>query len=101
MTVEQFRQLPEEGPSYYELRHGEPVPVTRPKLKHYYIQQLLLEMLKTAAGKDGFAGTEFAFRALPEYELRIADVAYVSQQRWVGIDLEGDFMGAPDLVIEV
>ena len=34
MTVEEFRKLPETGPFYYELRHGELVPVTRPKLKH-------------------------------------------------------------------
>jgi hypothetical protein len=32
MTVEEFRRQPETGSFYYELRHGELVKVTRPKL---------------------------------------------------------------------
>ena len=37
MTVEDFRKLPEDqGPVYHELRHGEVVAVTRPKLKHSF-----------------------------------------------------------------
>ena len=43
MTVEEFRQLPETGPFYYELRNGELVHVTRPKAKHYVIQDRLRE----------------------------------------------------------
>jgi Uma2 family endonuclease len=101
MTVEQFRRLPEEGASYYELRHGEPVQMTRPKFKHHRIQRKLRIVLQTAAGDSGIVETEVAFRPVPEYELRVADVAYVSRERWDGIDPEDNLMGAPDLVIEV
>jgi hypothetical protein len=37
ITVEQYRELPETGPFYYELRRGELVQVSRPKLKHIRI----------------------------------------------------------------
>jgi Uma2 family endonuclease len=39
LTVEDFRKLPEDqGDVYYELRHGEIVAVTRPKLKTFLDQ---------------------------------------------------------------
>lgn len=101
MTVEQFRQLPETGPFYYELHHGELVQVTRPKLKHYRIQNRLVDLLRPGAPSGAFVGMEFAFRALPEHELRIADVAFVSKERYATADPEDNLHGAPDLVIEV
>jgi Uma2 family endonuclease len=101
MTVEQFRQLPETGPFYYELRHGELVRVTRPKFKHHLIQNRLVELLKSAAQSGGLVSTELAFRALPEYELRVADVAYLSAERLQQVDPDDNIRGAPDLVIEV
>lgn len=101
MTVEEFRQLPETGPFYYELRNGELVHVTRPKAKHYVIQDRLREFLRELASGVGFVGMELAFRALPEHELRVADVAFVSKERWQQVDLEDNLRGAPELVIEV
>jgi Uma2 family endonuclease len=101
MTVEEFDKLPETGPFCYELHNGELVQVTKPKLKHHVLQEHLLEMLRTASAGNGHVSMELAFRALPEYELRVADVAYVSQERWDQIDLEDYLHGAPDLVIEV
>lgn len=101
MTVEQFRQLPETGEFYYELRHGEPVAVTRPKFRHHLIQSRLRDLLKPLAGSGAFVEYEVAFRALPEYELRIADVAYLSAERRQRTDPEDNIRGAPDLVIEV
>jgi Uma2 family endonuclease len=102
MTVEQFRGLPEdEGSKYHELRHGELVAVTRPKLKHTLIQRNLRILLEPLAEPDSFVEIELAFRALPEHELRIADVAYVSAGRWAHVDPEDNFRGAPDMVIEV
>ena len=102
MTVEQFRQLAEDdGPVYRELRHGEVFPVTRPKFKHYRIQRRVRKLLEALAGEDGIVEIEFAFRALPEYELRVADVAYVERARWERIDPEDNLHGAPDLVIEI
>jgi Uma2 family endonuclease len=101
MTIEEFRQLPETGPFYYELRNGELVPVTRPKAKHYRLQLRLQQLLAGAAGGAGIVGIELAFRALPEHELRVADVAFLSQERWQQIDPEDNLRGAPELVIEV
>ena len=100
MTVEQFRQLPENGSFYYELRHGEAVPVTRPKLKHSLIQKRLEKLLEQAV-PDMFVSLEFPFRALPEHELRIADVALVSTDRIREADCEDNLHGAPEWVVEV
>ena len=102
MTVEEFRKLPEDaGPVYHELRHGEAVPVTRPKARHYVIQVRLHDLLRERTPAGGFVGTELAFRPGPEHELRVADVAYVSKERWQGLDLDDNLHGAPELVIEV
>jgi Uma2 family endonuclease len=101
MRVEEFRQLPETGPFYYELHYGELVQVTRPKYKHFEIQRRLRRLLEAAAGQTGMIEIEVAYRALPEHELRVADVAYVSQERWQQVDPNDNLHGAPDLVIEV
>jgi Uma2 family endonuclease len=102
MTIEEFRKLPEDsGPLYHELRHGELVPVTRPKLKHTRIQKRLERLLEAVAGETGPVVMELSFRPLPEHELRIADVAYVGRVRWEQGDPEDNLSGAPDLVIEV
>ena len=102
MTVEEFRHLPEDdGPVYHELRHGELVPVTRPKLKHHLIQARLRDRLKALAPFGSFVEYEVAHRALPEYELRVADVAYISAEHWKKADPEDNFRGTPELVIEV
>jgi Uma2 family endonuclease len=102
MTVEEFQKLPEDsGPFYHELRHGELVSVTRPKLKHTHIQKRPERLLEAAAGEAGTVVMEMSFRPLPEYELRVADVAYVSRHRWEQSDPEDNLAGAPELVIEV
>ncbi len=102
MTVEEFQKLPEDdGPLYHELRHGELVEVTRPKLKHHVIQARLRDRLKALAPSGSFLEYEVAYRALPEYELRVADVAYISAERWKEADPEDNFRGGPDLVVEV
>ena len=102
MTVEQFRSLPkDQGPLYHELRHGELVAVTRPKLKHHLIQDRLVQLLKPAAQSAGHVSMEFAFRALPEHELRVADVAFVSRERLDHTDPDDNLHGAPDVVVEV
>lgn len=102
MTVEEFSKLPEDsGPVCHELRNGVLVAVSRPKLKHHLIQSRLRDLLKVSAPAGSFVEYEVAFRPLPEYELRVADVAYISPDRWVGQDMEDNFRGAPDIVIEV
>jgi len=101
LTVEEFSRLPETGPFYCELHHGELVQVTRPKFKHHLLQRQLRQLLETCSGPTGVVETELAFRALPEHDLRVADVAYISADRWVQVDPDDYLRGAPDLVIEV
>jgi Uma2 family endonuclease len=102
MTVEEFRKLPEDsGPVYHELRHGELVAVTRPKLKHHLIQSRLCDQLKAVAPAHSFVAYELAFRAVPEYDLRVADVAYVCPERFAQTDPNDYLQGAPDIVVEI
>ncbi len=102
MTVEEFRKLPEDsGPVYHELRHGEVVPVTRPKLKHSLIQRNLRELFRPFANPRSYLDSEMAFRPLPEHELWVADVAYLSAERFAAADPEDNIHGTPDLVIKV
>ncbi len=102
ITVEEFRRLPEDsGPVYHELRHGEVVAVTRPKLKHFLIQRNLRELLTPHAEPGSCVDTEVAYRPLPEYELWVADVAYVCAERFREADPDDNIRGAPELVVEV
>lgn len=102
MTVEQFLALPETPAEfYYELHHGELVKMTRPKLKHSVRQTGMRKLFEGFAELGSYVEIEFAFRALPEYEFRVADVAYVSAARFAACDLEGHFAGVPDIVVEV
>ena len=101
-TVEEFRKIPEDaGPVYHELRHGEIVTLTRPKFKHLLIQSRIRDGIKEIAPANSFVELEMAFRPLPEYELWVADVAYLSPERFASVDPEDNVAGAPDLVIEV
>ena len=102
MTVDEFRQMPKPVGEYdYELHHGELFQVTRPKFKHYHLQRRLRQLLEPAAESYGMVDTEFAFRAVPEHDVRVADVAYISHDRVKTIDPEDNLHGAPELVIEV
>ena len=92
MTFAEFERIPNppEGGFPYELRHGELVKVAPPKFQHSRVQWQLRRLLESAAGSAG---------ALPQYEYRIADVAFISRARWEGVK---DYLeGAPEIVIEV
>lgn len=101
MSVAEFVTLPEPKAGRLELRHGELITVAPPNHKHYLIQRRLRRLLESAAGDAGEVDTEMAFRALPEHEYRLADVAFVTNARWVQISPEGNLHGVPELVIEV
>jgi Uma2 family endonuclease len=101
LTFAEFERLPDPKVGRYELRRGEPVVVAPPKLKHSIVQRRLRRLLEAAAGETGIVDSEFGFRPLPEGEFRIADVVFISQSRWQGIDLNGYFEGAPELVAEI
>src|ERR1019366_678110 len=99
MTVEQYRQLPDREDVIQELHWGMVVTLSRPKMKHAKLQSRLVRLLRPKAEHLGVVETEF--RALPEYDLRGADVAYVSQQRWDDTDDNDSLRGSPELVIEL
>jgi Uma2 family endonuclease len=59
------------------------------------------DLLNAAAGDKGVVDLEIGFRGRPEHEYRVADVAFVSQERWEHISPDGNLAGAPEIVIEV
>ncbi len=101
ITVEQYRQLPGRENVIQELYWGMVVTLRRPKMRHARLQSRLVRLLRPKAEHLGVVETEVAFRALPEYDLRGADVAYVSQQRWDATNDDDNLRGSPELVIEV
>src|ERR1035441_4346896 len=100
ISVEQFRQLPD-GEYEYELHHGEVVAMTRPKPRHWKLQRRISQLLEPRLKTFGEVAIEVPYRPLPEFELRVADVAAISRARWDAIDPDDDVHDAPELVIEV
>ena len=101
ITVDEFRELPKGGNFAYELRHGEVVAMTRPKARHWKLQDRLNRILEPKLKSFGRITIELPYRPLAEFEMRAADVAVVSHARWDAIDPDSDLFGAPELVIEV
>jgi Uma2 family endonuclease len=101
LTVEQYRQLPEREDVIQELHWGQVITLTRPKARHVKLQSRLVRLLRPQAEHLGYVESELPFRALPDYDLRAADVAFISRERWDEVDDEDDLRGAPELVIEV
>jgi Uma2 family endonuclease len=101
MTVEQYRQIPEREDVIQELHWGKIVTLTRPKARHVKLQSRLVRLLRPKAEHLGYIESELPFRALPEYDLRAADVAFVYKKRWDEVEDDDDLRGAPELVIEV
>ena len=58
-------------------------------------------MLRPYAEHLGVVESEVAFRALPEYDLRGADVAFVSSRRWEETPDDDNLPGSPELVVEI
>ena len=100
ITVEQFRQLPESGEFAYELHHGEVVAMTRPIAAHWDLQLRLMDLLRQLLPQY-VIGIELPFRPVPRFDLRAADVAAITRERYAAIDPEDNLHGAPDLAIEV
>jgi len=100
MTFAQFEQMPEDG-RRYELRNGEPIEVPPAVYRHHKILRRLRRLLESAAGSAGEVDSEWGFRPIPEYEYRVADVAFVAQERERAISPDGHLIGAPELVAEV
>jgi Uma2 family endonuclease len=100
-TVEQYRALPQRSDVLTELHWGQVVTLTRPKMKHAKLQSRLVRLLRPKAEHLGVIESEAAFRALAEYDLRGADAAFVSRERWEATDDDDNLRGSPELVIEV
>ena len=100
-TVEQYNKLPRRDDVIQELHWGQVVTLTFPKKRHTRIQNRLLDLLRARAGDRGLVAVELPFRAVPEYDLRAADVAFVSSERWDATPEDDNLHGAPELVIEV
>jgi Uma2 family endonuclease len=101
ITVAQFRQLPEDGAFAYELHHGVVVASTLPKARHSNLQHRLWSLLGPKLAGFGVVTIEYPYRPVAEFDLRAADVAVISHQRWEAIDPDDNLRGAPELVIEV
>ena len=101
ITVEQYRQIPEREDVIQELHWGQLVNLTRPKARHVKLQSRLVRLLRPKAEHLGYVESELTFRALPEYDLRAADVAFVSKERWDAVGDDEDLLGAPELVFVV
>ena len=100
LTVAEFEKIPDPPGGHNELHHGECVFVSAPVMEHAYIGRQLWRILdRICAG--WYVDKEFAFRPLPEYEVWVADVAMITNERWRATDRRGWLLGYPDLVAEV
>ena len=100
MTVEEFAKLPEPIEGRYELRHGEPILVTWPRMRHTRLQAQIFSLLQPLS-RESVVMIELPFRPHSQHELWRADVAAVTRERWDAADLDGWIMGSPELVIEI
>jgi len=99
-TFAEFDLMPDpEGLFYLELHNGQPVQMSRPSLGLSFTRKGLAVLLDTAS-PAGVAFVHVGFRPA-EYEYRIADVAYCSHEPWAKEDRQGQFMGVPEIVVEV
>lgn len=101
IDVPELLELPDPPGGQYELHGGRPFAVTFAKSGRYRLQRHLERLLQGLAGSLGEVGIEFAFRPLPHFELRAAEVAYVSRERFDAVPADDYLAGAPDLVVEV
>ena len=100
MTVAQFQELPERGDVLEELHWGHLVTLSRPRPWHVKLQARLTQLLQPVASERGYVLIELPFCAVAEYDLRAADVAFISKGRW-DVANDRDLEGAPELVIEI
>ena len=85
----------------HELHHGVLVERRFATKRECETQQNLVRQLDRFVSHLGVIGPEFAFRPLPEYEVWVADVAFISQSRHDAIADDDYLRGAPELVMEV
>src|SRR5438045_400130 len=101
ITVEQYREMEDPPGGRYELHGGELVFVSFAKRRHHLMERHLVKLLEPRVAGFGEVGTEVAYRVMPQFELRAADVAVISHSRAAAIPLDDYLKGAPELVIEI
>jgi len=101
MTFAEFEKLPDPVGGHLELHHGEVIVVAPPKHGHNVTQRRLRRLLEPEAGTAGVVETEVGYRPVPENEYWVADVAFVSHERWDSIPDDGYLQSPPELVIQV
>jgi Uma2 family endonuclease len=100
MTVEEFDELPGRDDVILELHWGRLVELSKPKPWHIKLQLRIAELLKERSGPNWAVVTELPFRAVPQYDLRAADVGVIAKSRWDAVG-RGDLHGSPEIVIEI
>jgi Uma2 family endonuclease len=102
-TVEEYLNLPDNG-KRYELIEGDLIEMPGPNHKHGIITSRLNRIMGNFLASNGqspdLALTNMAF-ALSLKTAVNPDVAFIKEERAVGVDLSKPFQGAPDLAIEV
>lgn len=98
LTVEQFAALPRTD-ERQELVRGEVINTTRPSRFHFTIQRRLERLLARLA-TSGITGYEFTY-ASGAANVRVVDVAWMSQERWEASEGRVFTVGAPELIIEI
>lgn len=103
LTLADYSSLPDDG-KYYELDEGELIEMTVPNLGHRLVQQRLnFRLAQFLEAKElGLVMQEpgCVLGAEPPI-VRIPDVAFIRQERIAAADPKGNFIGAPDIAIEV
>jgi Uma2 family endonuclease len=74
MTVDEFYEHPERDDVILELRLGTLFEVPRPKPWHVNLQEHIAQLLRERCGPGWRVRIEMPFRALPQYEVRAADI---------------------------
>jgi Uma2 family endonuclease len=100
ITVAEFKEIPDPD-ERMQLYHGQVVIVPAPTMRHNRTEGYVRDALKSKLGHLGYINSEVAFRPLPEYEVWIADVAFLSSARDKATPGDEWIAGAPDLVVEV
>ena len=100
-TVDQFERLPDDCRFCYELHFGRVAAVPWPNMGALDLRRRLVNRLRPKLAGLGQLGERLPYRALAEFDLRVADVGFVLAARWNAVDPETYLSGAPDLVIQL
>lgn len=101
MTVNEFAQLPASEQHIQELHDGEIVLHKRPNKRQEGRLFRARRALQFWTNPAGILSLHLPFCPLPEYEVRVAHLAFVQQSRWDAAGEHSYFPGSPDWVIEV